>query len=420
VAGSVLVGLLAGCGDEPSSFEASQAKASGLHSPASAEEVEDGAPIVRGVATSLYGPIVEAAGDGNVAYSPSSIATALGMARAGAEGESAAQLDAFFGADGDGGLHRALNAADATLRRLSGPERNADGEDVRVDLTTANALWGQSGTTWKDPFLDELLTSYDAAMWMADYRNDADRARSDINRWIAERTDDRIPELLQGDAVNADTRMVLTNAVRFAAPWDDELDELGGMTFTRPDGSTVEADAIGDTRTMGFQEGDGWVAVTLPYAGGDVAMTLLVPDEGQLATVEAALDAELLEQVLLGGEEEPVDLRFPRFDLDQRAPLRDALESLGVTAPFEQGTEDFAPMTDDEQLFVADVVHQATVTVDEEGTEAAAATAVTFETVGGTITEQVVLVDRPFLFVVHDVESAIPVFLGRVTDPTVP
>jgi serpin B len=171
---------------------------------------------------------------------------------------------------------------------------------------------------------------------------------------------------------------------------------------------------------MGFQEGDGWVAVTLPYAGGDVAMTLLVPDEGQLATVEAALDAELLEQVLLGGEEEPVDLRFPRFDLDQRAPLRDALESLGVTAPFEQGTEDFAPMTDDEQLFVADVVHQATVTVDEEGTEAAAATAVTFETVGGTITEQVVLVDRPFLFVVHDVESAIPVFLGRVTDPTVP
>lgn len=416
------VGLLTvGCGDEPRAFGTAHVESDAPHPRATDEEVASGAEIVNHVAAELYGPIADEAKDGNLAYSPVSIATALAMARAGAQGTSAEQFDAFFGSDDPATLGRSVNGATAGLQDLTGPVPIAGEDELgEIELTNANALWGQSGVEFQEPFLDDLRTQFDASMWTADFAADPEQARAGINDWVAEHTREHIPELLPQDSINPRTRLVLTNAVFFKAPWPAELDDAGSMPFTTASGDEVQADMVGDTSTYPFQRGDGWVAVTIPYAGGKLGMTLLVPDEGKLTDVEAAIDDELLHQVLTGGEDHPVMLRFPKIDLASTVPLGDALRGLGVTEPFETET-DFEPITTDpdaQPLHIDDVLHQATVTVDEHGTEASAATAVVFETVGGMITEEELIVDRPYLFAIHDLEHGIPLFLGRVTDPT--
>ena len=142
------------------------------------------------------------------------------------------------------------------------------------------------------------------------------------------------------------------------APWHEKLGERGTTDFTLLDGSTVTAPMAGETMAIPFTQGDGWQAATVPYAGRDLAMTFLVPDAAELDAVEAALDDELLAEILTSGEDTMVDLRFPMFDLDQRAPLVEVLKGLGLTAPFVRGTADFAPITTEEKLFIADVLHQ--------------------------------------------------------------
>ena len=412
---------MAACGDEPSSAGAAHVESNVAHPRATEEEGVAGAEIMTHVGAELYEPIATAADDGNVAFSPVSIGVTLGMARAGADGDSADQLDQFFGDADPETLHRSLNGAVAWLEDLTGPVQLPSGDLGEIELTSANALWGQSNVTWQQPFLDELRRGYDASMWTADYVNDAERARGEINDWVAEHTREHITDLLPEGSVDADTRLVLTNAMFFKAPWLDELDPVeDDQPFTTADGSTVQAPMLATTAPLAYQQGEGWQAVSLPYAGSKLAMTFIVPDEGQLAAFEGELDGELLHQALTGGTPTTVQLQVPRFDLDQRSPVGAALRSLGVTAPFTTET-DFEPMTTDpdaQPLRLDDVLHQATVTIDEHGTEAGAATAAVFETVGAPLTDQELDIDRPFLFVIHDVANGTPLFLGRVTDPT--
>lgn len=410
-----------GCGDEPSSMGIAHIESGATHERATDSEMTAGADVVSTVGAELYGPIAADAEDGNVVFSPLSISVALGMSRAGADGDSAEQLDAFFGADGDGSVHRSINGAVETLQQHTGPVQLDDGEMGEIELSNANALWGQSGVAWEDPFLDELRTSYGASMWTADFAADPDRARYEINDWVAEHTREHITQLLPSGSIDELTRLVLTNALFFKAPWPAELDRQRAATpFTRPDGSSVDTEMLATSGSLMFQEGDGWQAVALPYAGDDLAMTLLVPDAGELAAVESQLDADLLQQVTTGGEPASVQLAFPPFDLDQRSPVASVLKELGVTAPFTTET-DFEPMSSDPEaqgLHIDDVLHQATVTVDEYGTEAAAATAVAMVGSGAPVFDHELTVDRPFLFIIHDTATGTPMFIGRVTDPT--
>ena len=421
---AALAATTAGCSDEPSSAGVAHVESTAPHERPTDEESAAGAQLMTHVALELYDPIAEAAGDGNVAFSPVSIGVTLGMVRAGAEGDSADQLDEFFGGADPDTLHRSLGGATAALEDLAGPVPMADGDMGEIELTNANALWGQSGVTWKPSFLDQLRLGYDASMWTADYQRDPGRARAEINDWVAEHTREHITELLPDGSIDTDTRLVLTNAVFFKAPWPEPLDERPkDLPFTTASGKTVEAPAMTTSGTYRYLVGPGWQAATVPYAGGKLAMTFMVPEEGALAAFEDELDDDLLHQILTGGDPDTaVALTIPRFDLDQRSPVGKALREVGVTAPFTTRTN-FEPMTTDPQaqpLRLDDVLHQATVTVDENGTEAAAATGAVFTTVGGAITEHELTIDRPFLFAIHDLEDGTPLFLGRVTDPTVP
>ena len=418
---AALATVAVGCGDEPSSQGAAHVESNAAHARATQEEAADGSAIVRTVGTKLYAPLAKEAGDHNLAFSPLSIVTALGMTRAGADGTSATQLDELFGSTPANGLHRAINGADETVSSLAGPVQLADGKTMdEIDISTANSLWGQSGVTFEKPFLDELRSSYDASMWTADYANDPERARADINDWVKSHTGEKIAELLPKGSIDDLTRLVLANALYFKAPWPERIDDYPNAPFTTAAGKTVKAPMLGLTEERAYAKGDGWQSVTIPYAGNKLGFTLLVPDEGKLDDVEAALDPKLLLDATTG-ELTLVDLRFPKFDIKTEASLAPALQSLGVKAPFEKGTDDFLPMTKDpnaQPLYLKDMLHQATVAVDENGTEAAAATAAVFDAVGAPIGPVELKVDRPFLFVVHDLETSTPLFIGRIADPT--
>ncbi|MFN8017325.1 MAG: serpin family protein [Acidimicrobiales bacterium] len=418
LAAAVLLGATAvGCGDEPSYFEPShvEGKASGKR--ATPEEVAVGADAVRTVGADVYGKV--RAGDGNLAFSPLSIATTLGMLRAGANGTSATQLDDLFAAPDGTDLHRALGGVGSDIGTAAGPVQLANGDMGEVELSDASSTWGQSGVEWEQAYLDQLAEGYGASMWMADYASDPEQARKDINAWVGEHTGGHIEDLLPQGSVHDATRLVLANALYLKAPWPEALDVIDGQPFHPLAGDDVQVTMLGTDGELPYATGDGWQAVTVPLAGNHLALTLLVPDEGRFREVEAALDPELL-AAATSGTATGVDLRFPKFDLDQRTAVGKALKALGVTAPFTT-TSDFEPMTTDakaQPLQLEDVLHQATITVDEGGIEASAATGATMQQTSAALGNQEVTVDRPFLFVVHDTTNATPIFLGRVLDPT--
>ena len=206
---------------------------------------------------------------------------------------------------------------------------------------------GQSDVEWTSAFLDELKSTFGTGMWMADYAEDPDRARYDINDWVAEHTREHIAQLLPKGSITDQTRLDAHQRVWFQAPWPQELDDAGTKPFTTAAGGEVDASMLTTDGQLTYQEGDGWQSVALPYAGNDLGDGLARPRRRQAPRGGGrGLHAHLLDQVLLDGEPASVAVTFPRFDLDQRSAVGEALRTLGVTAPFDTET-DFEPMTVD-------------------------------------------------------------------------
>jgi len=359
-----------------------------------------------------------ASGDGNVIVSPASIALALGMARAGARGETATELDAVLhdlATDKHAGW---LNALDVALASRTGTFKDDDGKNQAVALRIANSLFPQHGLNLQDAYLDALASRYDAGVRVVDYQADAEAARTAINAWVAEQTEDRIPELLVPGTITPDVLLTLVNAIYLNAAWRYAFPE--GQTkdgpFTRPDGSTVTASLMQASYGYRYAEGSDWQAVELPYVGGSLAFTVILPDS--LAAFEDRLDAELLDAITGALEPRNVRLTFPRFGIESKVELSDVLAAMGMPSAFNPGAADFSGITTDAALYIAAVIHQANMDVDEKGTTAAAATAIVMRGTAIPGEPVTVTVDRPFLFALRDVPTGTILFLGRVTDPT--
>lgn len=396
--------------------------ASVRRAPTTRRDATDGGTVIRHVAAQLYLPMTTGA-TGNATFSPASIAVALAMLRAGGQGRSATQLDRFLGSTDAAALARSMNGLARAFASRNGRFATTDGGHGTVTLRSANALWGQRGVRWQQPFLDTLASQYGAGMRVVDYAA-GDTARAAINAWVSHQTSGKIPQLIPAGALTPDSRLTLTNALYFKAPWDHALTAAGTKPFTTAAGTREQAPAMTESTDLAYARGRDWQSVTLPYVGDHEAMTLVVPDAGHLASVESALPTGLLDQVLAGGgASRQVELTMPKFDLRTKSSLKQVLEALGVTAPFDPQTPDFAPMSHDpnaEPLSVSDVHHEATVTVDEKGTVAAAATSVEMRATSARVEPEppvVVTVDRPFLFVIEDVATGAPLFVGRVSDP---
>jgi len=358
---------------------------------------------------------------GNLVCSPYSVAVALAMTRNGARGSTARQMDEVLHAPPLERFNTGLNALTRLVQSRAGEQMRADRSKASVSLDIANSLWGQQDTSWEPAFLAALARSYGAGMRLVDFKTQPDAARTLINGWTADRTHDRITDIIPAGVLDALTRLVLVNAIYLKAPWEEPF--LPKLTRRRPfhlaDGSAVEADTMtGSLASASFAAGPGWRAARLPYAGRQLAMTVIVPDEPSDDQLDRLLDQPQLAQILTSPRPVPrLNLQLPRWKFRLQIELKDLLAALGMPIAFNPNRADFNGMTTDDQLYISHVLHQAFVAVDEEGTEAAAATAVVMTDTSMPLAA-VLNVDRPFLFVIHDVDTATPLFIGRVSDPT--
>lgn len=391
------------------------------------EDVTAVASSLQAFGVDLYRILAADADGGNLVFSPSSIATALAMTYAGASGITAQEMaeTLHFALQGDA-LHAGFNSLDHTLESRSFQQKDHEGKEVGVLIKTANSLWGQRDTAFEKLFLDSLATHYGAGIRLVDYKQAAEEARQAINHWVAEQTEDKIPELLPQGTLDELVRLVLVNAIYLDATWESQFDPslTKDGEFKTLAGETVTAALMRQTASYRYAAGDGWQAVQLPYLGGEVAMLLIVPDEGGFAEVEAQLSASesadsLLDQVVEAlGPEQEVALVLPQFEFRTQAGLRGALQALGMRTAFDAESADFSAMSTEEPLYISDVVHEAYIAVDEEGTEAAAATAVVMRAAGLPAQPVELIIDRPFIFALRDLDTGALLFLGRVTDPT--
>ena len=359
-----------------------------------------------------------AATPGNLVVSPASLAIALSMARAGARGVTATEMDAVLhdlGSDADA---EAVNALDAALTARSGPFPDASGADQDVSLRIANALFAQRGMTLEPGFLETMAGRFGAGVKIVDYVADTEAARLAINNWVADNTEDRIPEILGPADLSSATRLALANAIYLKAAWLTPFpeDRTQAAPFTLSDGSTVQVPTMHTAEHLPYADGTGWAAVELPYVGNELAMLVIVPDD--MASFEATFDSTRLTGIVATLRTSLVDLALPRFDIESRFDLVDRLAALGMTTAFGSAA-DFGGITTDERLHISRVIHQADMTVDEAGTEAAAATIIVMGDITGPPGEQVELrVDHPFIVVLRDRPTGAAVFVARVEDPS--
>jgi serpin B len=302
-----------------------------------------------------------------------------------------------------------LDVAAAAARLLG--ELAPLGTDKKALVALADQVWVQQGMPLLPDFSAAMKTGFRAGLHDADFADHGADARRAINSSVEDSTHGRIRDLIPADFPMDDVRLVLTNAIYLHADWASpfEREQTAPATFTRADGSTVTAPTMHDDAAVDYAAGDGYRAVRLPYAGGRLAMTLLLPDAGRPLAWPAT--APVFRSTA-------VDLALPTFRFYWDDDLSTVLQNLGMRAAFSDAA-DFSGVTTGATLKIAAVLHKAFVAVDEKGTEAAAATAVIAVVTGAMAPPPTSLhFDRPFLFRIDDLKTGLPLFLGSVADPT--
>ncbi len=368
-------------------------------------------------AFALYRRLVEQEGGKNLFYSPYSISLALAMTYAGARGETEEQMaEALRFKLPQEDLHPAFNALDQELAQRGEGAEGKDQEGFRLNI--ANAIWGQEDYEFLSTFLDVLAENYGAGLRVLDFATAPEESRVAINDWVSEQTEGKIEDLIPQGLISSLTRLVLTNAIYFNAAWADPFEEESTEegAFRLLDGSEVSVPMMRQTESFGYAEGGDYQAIELPYDGHELSMVIVLPEEGELEAFEDSLDAERLDAILKARERRQVALTMPKFEFEAQFSLAQTLAALGMPQAFTPDA-DFSGMTGARDLFISEVVHKAFVSVDEAGTEAAAATAVVM--VESAMPEEPVemTVDHPFLFLIRDIESGAILFVGRVVDP---
>jgi serpin B len=380
----------------------------------------DAAAVAQGNGTFAFDLYAQAAeGDGNVFLSPFSISTALAMTYAGAREATAAQMAAALHFDlPEAQLHPAFNSVDLALAGRNELPEPYTGKGF--ELSIVNAIWGQRGFPFRATFLDILAANYGAGLRLADFSQDPESAREDINSWVASSTRNRIRDLLPRGSVSDLTRLILTNAVYFKAPWLQPFDaqDTKTETFTLLSGSPVSVSMMRQTLTARYARVGQVQAVELPYNGAQLAMLILVPDLGALPAFEGSLDYAEYRAIVDALDEHQVHMGLPKFRFDYAVSPVDALRALGMVDAFDSSLADFSGIDGARDLYISDILHKAFVAVDEKGTEAAAATAVIVGTTSMPGEPVTLTINRPFLVVIRDIPTDTILFLGRVANPS--
>ncbi|MFC2022005.1 serpin family protein [Chloroflexota bacterium] len=365
--------------------------------------------------------LYQALGDsgGNLFYSPYSISQALAMTYAGARGDTEKQMaDTLNFLLSQDSLHPAFNGLDIDLSSRGEGAKGKDEGGFRLNIV--NAIWGQEDFKFLSEYLDILAENYGAGLRILDFIKAPEQSRITINAWVSDQTEGRIEDLIPQGTIDALTRLVLTNAIYFNAAWQYPFNEeaTSDGLFYLLDGGTITIPMMRLTESLGYTSGDGYQVVELPYDGNELSMVILLPDNGQFKDFEEALNYRKVDGVISDVKRSQVSLQMPKFEFESEFSLKSALVAMGMPVAFSANA-DFSGMMGSKDLSIDEVIHKAFVSVDEAGTEAAAATAVIMKLTAAPEEPIEVTVNRPFIFLIRDIETSAILFIGRVLNPEV-
>ncbi len=389
-------------------------------------------------AVDLYSQLRAASASSNLLTSPLSASIALTMAYAGAEGTTATQMATalHYGAaansifDGQNALSQALAArasaalAADTKRAMESDETMPSADDYQLQIV--NSVWGEETYTWNAPFLNILAQDYGTGVYLEDFAANFDPARLLINAWVSSETADKINNLLPEGSLDADTRMVLVNAVHLKLPWSNafEVSRTAPASFTTANGTTVSTPFMNETQSLPYVDDGNAQIVGLTLANGQLAVVIALP-HGDLATYEAGLTATSAGIAMPSGEG-LVQLSVPKVSFTSPSfSLAAALEAMGMPVAFDPAMADFKGLCthppDGDNLHISDVLQKAMIAMQETGVEAAAATAVTVvgnAAAGSPPTPIPMIVNRPYVLSIVDIPTGAVLFVGHIADPT--
>ena len=351
--------------------------------------------------------------EGNLFLSPYSISTALAIAYAGARGQTEKQMaeTLCFPPMKNEQFHKEFGEI---IKQL-----NASGEKGGYELTVADALWGQKDYKFLPEFLALVRENYDGNLEQVDFKTQAEAARKTINAWVESKTKDKIKELIKPGILDQTTQLVLTNAIYFKGKWASPFkpERTGDSSFVLLDGQKVNVPMMNQTGKFGYMEANDIQALEMPYVNNDLSMAILLPKKVDgVKDLEKELTSDVIDGWLAKIHKREVQVFFPRFKMTSEFSLAETLSTMGMPDAFS-GKADFSGMTGNRDLFISAVVHKAYVDVNEEGTEAAAATGVMMKLTSVPLPPPVFRADHPFIFLIRDNQTGSILFLGRVVNP---
>lgn len=383
---------------------------------ASQDDLLDQAENMTKFALNLYHKL--AVEDGNLIYSPYSIYQAFLMVYAGADAETKTEIAQALEIkpDDDMDVHNMMNALN---KLLTSKPSYLDETAQPLQFNVANALWVQQDVEINQGFLDTLSANYNAGLKLVDFSKPED-ARQAINLWVAAQTNDKIKDLIPQGVLNELTRLVITNAVYFKGAWQNPFnpDRTASEPFFLLDGSETTAEMMRSSYIGAGLITERYQAVKIPYQGGNYAMAVIMPS-GDFSGFEQSLDEDALKQILTGfnGIFGQVNLGLPKFKSENSFNLGEQMKALGIQQAFESQAANFAGINDQMDLYITDVLHKAYIDVNEEGTEAAAATAIAVGTTSMPADSWDITFDHPFVYVIYETTTNTVVFMGRVVTP---
>jgi serpin B len=347
----------------------------------------------------------------NIFLSPYSISTALAMTYAGSRGNTAEQMART--------LHFAIPQADLHPAYAALNARIARTDSKTYQLNIANALWGQKGYHFEANFLDLIRRNYEGGFQTIDY-HDPVSALKTINQWVERQTNSKIKDLLHLEDVDSLTRLVLTNAIYFKGDWELPFNPKQTQTasFIIAPGHKVDVPMMRQKGKFNYCRAVGVQILEMPYAGKDLAMLVMLPD-GDINSFEAGLTADRIQEWRSQLKAQKVEVSLPKFKFLARYYLDQALPELGMSDAFSEADADFSGITGHKDLYIKHVIHQTMIDVNEQGSEAAAATAVVMDA-KSVSRNPIFQADHPFMFaIIHQATGSL-LFIGRVADPSRP
>jgi len=361
-------------------------------------------------ALDLYSQLKEK--DGNLFFSPYSISTALAMTYAGARGNTEKEMaDVLHFNLSQGPLHLSFSKLTQNIDSIG------DKEDCELNI--ANSLWFQEGYDFLDEYERVIADDYGANINQVDFKGSSELVRLVINSWVEEETKQKIKDLIAEGILSPLTRLVLANAIYFKGKWASQFEKRATLDthFTLESGDKVTTPTMRQTADFSYAEEDTLKILEIPYVGDDISMVVFLPnDAGGIKKLEKNFTQDNINLWLRKLHKREVVLALPRFKMTSSFSLKKTLYSMGMIDAFLPDMADFSGMTGKNDLLIGAVLHKAFVEVNEEGTEAAAATAVIMRE-KGTSKPTPFIVDHPFIFIIRDMHSNSILFCGRVLDP---